>query len=202
MLDRFLLYMNPELKEQYKPTDPTNIGSRLQDLGYRVMKTTELSAVAVFIEQVDALIVCTSPADVGPLAKQCLKHRSLPLIWWSHYEPHGNPKCQIDIDIDAMLSPFMTDNELHWSLHLCANRYLQRIQWHKEREQLLSKLDERKHIDKAKAILCKTKNISEPEAYEFLRKQAMYERKRMVDVATSILHVYPLLVTTKGDGMK
>lgn len=45
----------------------------------------------------------------------------------------------------------------------------------------------------AKGILSKTKNISESEAYDLLRKQAMNERKRMVDVATSIVKVYQLL---------
>lgn len=41
------------------------------------------------------------------------------------------------------------------------------------------------------------KNISEAEAYDVLRKQAMNERKRMVDVATSIVKVYQILQDQK-----
>ncbi|MBM7572330.1 ANTAR domain-containing response regulator [Aquibacillus albus] len=202
MLDSFLLFMDPEVKQHYKPTDPSYIGSRLQDLGYRVIKTTDPSSFEALIQQVDALIICSPTAEIEHWAKKCLSYRSLPLIWWFHNNPKVVVNCQIDIDIDAMLCSTMTDNEIHWSLHLCSNRYLQRIQWQKERELLLSKLEERKQIEKAKSILCDIKNISESEAYEFIRKQAMDERKRVVDVATSIIDVYPLLVANKGDGRK
>ncbi|WP_170885481.1 ANTAR domain-containing response regulator [Bacillus alkalicellulosilyticus] len=201
MFDSFLLFMSADIKEQYKPTARNNMGTRLQDLGYRVTKTTDISAVSVFIQQVDALIICSTIADIEPWAKKCLTHRSLPLIWWFHHEALSDSKCHLDIDIDAVLYSNMTDSEIHLSLQLCSNRYLQRIQWDKERELLLSKLEERKHIDKAKAILCEIKHITEPEAYDFIRKQAMHERKRMVDVALSILSLYPLLVA-KGEGRK
>ncbi|MNE97898.1 ANTAR domain protein [compost metagenome] len=45
----------------------------------------------------------------------------------------------------------------------------------------------------AKAILRETRGITESEAYDLLRKQAMNERKRMVDVATSLVKAYELL---------
>ena len=199
MLDSFLLFMDPKIKGVYKPTDSTYIGGRLQDLGYRVIKTIDIAAVGTFIQQVDGLIICSTITDIEKWAKKCLSHRSLPLIWWLHDSHTINPICQLDVDIDGMLCSNMTDNEIHWSLHLCSNHHLQRIQWQKERELLLSKLEERKQIEKAKAILCEIKNISESEAYDFIRKQAMDERKRVVDVALSIISVYPLLVTNKGD---
>ncbi|MNY46685.1 Nitrate regulatory protein [compost metagenome] len=87
----------------------------------------------------------------------------------------------------------MQPQEIHWILHFSARQCFERQQWLKEREQLLSRIEERKWIDMAKGILSKAKNISESEAYDLLRKQAMNERKRMVDVATSIVKVYQLL---------
>ncbi|MFA9559993.1 ANTAR domain-containing response regulator [Evansella sp. AB-rgal1] len=200
MIDSFLLFFDSKLREYYKPTDPSNLGSRLQDLGYRVMKTSDSTTVSSFIDQVDALIVCSTVANIERLGKTFLTYRSLPFIWWAHSDPHGDTRCQLEIDIDSMLSSTMTDSELHWALHLCSNRYLQRIQWEKERELLLNKLEERKHIEKAKSILCELHQFSEAEAYEFLRKQAMDERKRIVDVAISIVSVYPLLMVNKGAG--
>ncbi|WP_209124115.1 ANTAR domain-containing response regulator [Alkalihalobacillus sp. BA299] len=194
MIDRFLLFMGPELKDYYKPTDPSNIGGRLQDLGYHVIKTKDISAVSAFIQQVDALIICSTVVNIENSAKKCLAHRSLPLIWWVHDDPKSEQKCELDINIDSLVSSKMTDSELHWSLYLCSKHYLERIQWQKERELLLSKLEERKHLEKAKAILCEMKKISEPQAYEFIRKQAMDERKRMVDVAMSIINAYQILI--------
>ncbi len=83
--------------------------------------------------------------------------------------------------------------DLHASLLLGFNHFIMRCEWLQEREQLLSRLEERKWIDQAKSILSEIKGISEAEAYDFPRKQAMNERKRMVDVATSIVKVYQLL---------
>ncbi|MNP81963.1 ANTAR domain protein [compost metagenome] len=59
--------------------------------------------------------------------------------------------------------------------------------------QLVSRLEERKWIDMAKQILCDMNRISEAEAYDVLRKRAMNERKRMVDIATSIVKAHQQL---------
>ncbi|GAE29964.1 ANTAR domain-containing response regulator [Alkalihalobacillus hemicellulosilyticus] len=199
MLDSFLLYMSPEMKKQYSPSDSTNLGSRLQDLGYRVHKITDVSSIELFIYRVDAVIICSTVSDIDTLNKSEFSKHSLPFIWWYHEDASSRANCQIKANIDMMLSSQMTDQELHWALHICSNTYLQRIQAEKEMEQLRMKIEERKHIEKAKAILCEVKQLSEPEAYDFIRKQAMSERKRMVDVAISITSIYPLLMTNKGE---
>lgn len=118
--------------------------------------------------------------------------RSLPLFWWCHNEPIIH-NCKLADSIDGILYPGLTVSKLHWSLLLATKQYMQRTQWNKEREQLLAKLEDRKWIDRAKSILSEVKNITEAEAYEFLRKQAMNERRRLVDVAVSIVKVYTLL---------
>lgn len=48
-------------------------------------------------------------------------------------------------------------------------------------------LADRKVVERAKGILMKRRNLSEEEAYESLRKCAMDEKKRLVDIAQSIL---------------
>jgi response regulator NasT len=96
----------------------------------------------------------------------------------------------------------MSAQDAHASLQLGFQHYMLRRQWAQEREQLLSRLEERKWIDQAKGILSEIKGISEAEAYDFLRKQAMNERKRMVDVATSIVKVYQLLQDQNKGGRR
>jgi response regulator NasT len=104
--------------------------------------------------------------------------------------------------IDGILTPSMRAQEVHWALHFGAKQCFERQQWQNERTQLLSRIEERKWIDMAKGILCEIKHISESEAYDLLRKQAMNERKRLVDVATSIVNVYRLLQEQKQKGAK
>lgn len=51
------------------------------------------------------------------------------------------------------------------------------------------KLEDRKLIDKAKGMLMQLRNISEDDAYKSMRKMAMENNKRLVDIAKNILSV-------------
>jgi response regulator NasT len=56
-----------------------------------------------------------------------------------------------------------------------------------------SQLADRKVIDQAKGLLMKAKNIPEDQAYVLLRKVAMNEGRKIVDVARSIITAMELL---------
>lgn len=56
-----------------------------------------------------------------------------------------------------------------------------------------SELEERKVVDKAKAILMQQRSIGEPEAYALLRRAAMNENRRLAEVAQSIVTAAELL---------
>jgi response regulator NasT len=49
------------------------------------------------------------------------------------------------------------------------------------------RLQEREIIDRAKALLIKRRKVAEPEAYRWLRNQAMTRGRRIVDVAADLL---------------
>ena len=48
-------------------------------------------------------------------------------------------------------------------------------------------LQERAVIDRAKSVLIRTRRMTEPEAYRWLRRQAMDRGRRIADVATELL---------------
>jgi response regulator NasT len=50
-----------------------------------------------------------------------------------------------------------------------------------------SRLKERDVVDRAKAILIKERRLGEPEAYRWLRRQAMTSGKRIADVALALV---------------
>lgn len=54
-------------------------------------------------------------------------------------------------------------------------------------------LADRKVIDRAKGILMQQKGLSEPDAYALLRKTAMGQNQKLIDVANSVLAVADLL---------
>jgi len=58
---------------------------------------------------------------------------------------------------------------------------------------LETRLEGQRQIAKAAAILMRSKGISETQAYELIRKQAMARRVSTVDIATSLIHASELL---------
>lgn len=62
-----------------------------------------------------------------------------------------------------------------------------------ELEEAKTQLEERKVVDRAKMILMKMKGIEEEAAYGLLRRTAMNEKKRIVDIAQSIITAAELL---------
>ncbi|HQS11189.1 MAG TPA: ANTAR domain-containing protein, partial [Xanthobacteraceae bacterium] len=62
-----------------------------------------------------------------------------------------------------------------------------------ELEEAKSQLEERKLVDRAKLILMKMKNIDEQAAYGLMRRTAMNEKKRMVDIAQSVITAAEML---------
>jgi response regulator NasT len=50
-----------------------------------------------------------------------------------------------------------------------------------------TKLEERGTIDRAKAILIKERRLDEPEAYRWLRRQAMASGRRIADIARDVV---------------
>ena len=167
----------------------------LRSSGYIVDVAYSQKEAMAGIKEADASILHVPVSEIKEWGTLLMKQKMAPVIWWCTDETANLSlaACEDHIMVDGILGPSMQPQEIHWSLHFSAKQCFERQQWLKEREQLLSRIEERKWIDMAKGILSKVKNISESEAYDVLRKQAMNERKRMVDVATSIVKVYQLL---------
>lgn len=169
--------------------------SILSSCGYVIGTAASEDQVFPLIGDTDAFILHLPVTEISYWRSILVQHKVAPVLWWCtpRTATLSVSACGDDIMVDGILSPAMQPQEIHWILHFSSRQCFERQQWLKEREQLLSRLEERKWIDMAKGILSKARNISESEAYDLLRKQAMNERKRMVDVATSIVKVYQML---------
>lgn len=190
MLQSFLI-----IKDSVRPTrqPPQQPESALAELGLRTLVAPKGQEIRALLARTDAVVLYVPAGAVVQWVKKLNGWRPIPTLWWCDEALAMETDCSFDSELDGILFPQLSPAQLHWALLLGTNRFLQRTQWDKEREQLLARLEERKWIDRAKAILCEIKHISEAEAYDFLRKQAMNERKRMADVASSIVRVYELL---------
>ncbi|MFB9280021.1 ANTAR domain-containing response regulator [Cohnella cellulosilytica] len=178
--------------------------STLRSHGYFVFATSSQDQALRLVKDADAAIMQLPIHAIKGWGGYLLENKPLPLLWWCDEAAAAQSleACEDDISLDGLLTPSMSGSEIHWALHIGSKQFMERRQWQSEREQLLGRIEERKWIDIAKKILCDLKNVTESEAYDILRKQAMNERKRMVDVATSIVKVHQLLQENKERGAK
>ena len=103
----------------------------------------------------------------------------------------------IQASVDAGVSAYIVDGlkkeRMKHILDLCISRFNAFSRLQGELERAKSALEERKVIDRAKGILMKLKGLTEEEAYVLMRSTAMREKKKMGEIAQSILTASELL---------
>ena len=99
--------------------------------------------------------------------------------------------------VDAGVSAYIVDGlkkeRIKSILDLCISRFNVYSRLQSDLERARNALDERKVIDRAKGILMQARNLSEENAYALMRRTAMNENKKVIDVAQSIITAAELL---------
>jgi response regulator NasT len=85
-----------------------------------------------------------------------------------------------------VVKPF-TLNDLLPAIEISVSRHKQMKSLEKEVADLYERLETRKLLDRAKGILMKALNLSEPEAFSWIQKTAMDQRSTMKSVAEAII---------------
>lgn len=97
----------------------------------------------------------------------------------------------IEASVDAGVSAYIVDGlrkeRVKPILDMTVSRFNAFERLSRELEQARTELAERKVIERAKGILMKTRGIPEEEAYALLRKTAMNEKKKLVEIAQSVV---------------
>jgi response regulator NasT len=103
----------------------------------------------------------------------------------------------IQASVDAGVSAYIVDGlkkeRIKPILDLCISRFNAFSKLQAELDRAKSALEDRKVIDRAKGILMKLKGMTEEEAYILLRSTAMREKKKIGEIAQSILTASELL---------
>jgi response regulator NasT len=85
-----------------------------------------------------------------------------------------------------LLKPSSTE-QLNAGITVAWERYLDHVEQRSQIVDLKQRLDDRRLIEKAKWIIVKRKEISEPEAMKMLQKQSRSSRKSIAAVARSVV---------------
>ncbi|RTL54641.1 MAG: ANTAR domain-containing protein [Bradyrhizobiaceae bacterium] len=103
----------------------------------------------------------------------------------------------IQRSVEAGVSAYIVDGlkreRIKPILDLCVSRFNAFSKLQDELDRTKTALEERKIVDRAKGILMKLKNLTEEEAYVLMRSTAMREKKKIGEIAQSIVTASELL---------
>ena len=103
----------------------------------------------------------------------------------------------IEASVDAGVSAYIVDGlargRVKAVLDMTVSRFNAFSRMQAELDAARGALEERKVIDRAKSILMEQQGIEEPEAYGMLRKAAMAQNRKMVEIAESVVTAADLL---------
>jgi response regulator NasT len=99
----------------------------------------------------------------------------------------------IDAGVSAYVVGGLQKERVQSILDVCISRFNAMARMQDELQRVKTALEERKVIDRAKGILMRAKGLDEEEAYRVLRKTAMNEKKKIAEIAQSVLMAAELL---------
>jgi response regulator NasT len=110
-----------------------------------------------------------------------------PIAMFVDQSDRGTIEAAVDAGVSAYIVDGLKKERVKNILDLCISRFNAFARLQDELDRAKSALEERKVIDRAKGILMKAKNLSEEHAYALLRKTAMNEKRKIADVAQSVV---------------
>ena len=153
-------------------------GSRVEDA---------LHLVERYRPDVAILAVGLSDGDGVEAAHQVMKTCPCPLVLLTSRTEVAVAARAAEAGILGFLAKPLRPQELGPTLDLAVSRFRDLESMRQENDALKRKLESRRLVDRAKALLIQRLGLTEPEAHRRLQKTAMDTRRPMVDVAQSVL---------------
>ena len=169
----------------------TLLENSLKDYGFKFLKTQYSTAFLALVKEISPDIIIfnlDTPSKKLLTDLQTLSQQSpLPVIMFAS----DGTIDTINQAIKAEVSAFIVDGFEHKGLNSIINVAIARFRHQQSLnyalEEARAKLEDRKQIDRAKAILIKTQNFSEDEAYHTLRKLAMDRNITLGEMAKNVI---------------
>ena len=193
--------MDPSLKIVIVDKNPIRaaiLEDGLREAGHvhvtRIEETSHLLTRIYSIDPDVILIDLEDPSrDVLEQMFQMSRVVKRPIAMFVDQSDAASIEAAVDAGVSAYIVGGLRKERIKNILDLCISRFNAFARLQDELERTRNALEERKVIDRAKGILMKAKNLTEEEAYGLLRKTAMNEKKKIAEVAQSVITAAELL---------
>jgi response regulator NasT len=168
------------------------LGDGLREAGHvqvvHIDETAHLLARVYALDPDVILIDLENPSrDVLEQMFQVSRAVKRPVAMFVDQSDAASIEAAVDAGVSAYIVGGLRKDRVKNILDLCISRFNAFSRLQSELDRTRNALEERKVIDRAKGILMKVKNLSEESAYALLRKTAMNENKKIVEVAQSVI---------------
>ena len=154
----------------------------------RITETRNLLARVYALDPDVILIDLESPSrDVLEQMFQMSRAVKRPIAMFVDQSDSASIQAAVDAGVSAYIVGGLRKERVTNILDLCISRFNAFARLQAELDSAKDALQERKVIDRAKGVLMKAKKLTEEEAYALLRKTAMNENKKIVEIAQSVL---------------
>lgn len=164
----------------------------LREAGYgaivRVGETTGLVA-AIVQHDPDVVVIDLENPSRDALADmfQVSRHVRRPITMFVDQSDAGQIEAAVEAGVSAYIVDGLRKERMKPILQTCISRFNAFAKLREELDEARSQLDERKLVDRAKGIVMRLKGLSEDEAYALMRRTAMNEKRKLADIARSII---------------
>jgi response regulator NasT len=170
----------------------------LREAGYcSVVRISEMHSLLARIYSLDPdiiLIDLENPSrDILEQMFQVSRAVRRPIAMFVDQSDAASIQASVDAGVSAYIVDGLKKERIKPILDLCVSRFNAFAKLQDELDRAKSALEERKVIDRAKGILMKLKGLTEEEAYVLMRSTAMREKKKIGEIAQSILTASELL---------
>ncbi|MBC9880330.1 ANTAR domain-containing protein [Bradyrhizobium sp. INPA01-394B] len=170
----------------------------LREAGFtQVVHIAEMQSLLARIYAVDPdiiLIDLENPSrDVLEAMFQVSRAVKRPIAMFVDQSDSASIQASVEAGVSAYIVDGLKKERIKPILDLCVSRFNAFAKLQEELERTKSQLEDRKVIEKAKGILMKVKGLTEDEAYVLLRSTAMREKKKIGEIAQSIITASEML---------
>jgi len=193
--------MDPSLKIVIVDENPIRaaiLEDGLREAGYaHVIRLDETSHLLTRIYSIDPdviLIDLENPSrDVLEQMFQMSRVVKRPIAMFVDQSDAASIEAAVDAGVSAYIVGGLRKERIKNILDLCISRFNAFARLQDELDRTRTALEDRKVIDRAKGILMKAKGLNEEDAYALLRRTAMNEKKKIAEVAQSVVTAAELL---------